>query len=131
MPEAPGLRWPALGGMILSAALAPLGSTMIAVALPAIGRDIGADDASLTQWLVASYLIASIALQSTGGKLGDRFGHRTALLAGLLLVGTGGLLGSAIADLRALALARVLMASGGAAIMPAAMALIRNNMAAD
>ena len=60
----------ALTGMLLAASLAPLGSTMIAVALPSIGRDVGADESALTQWLVSSYLIASIALQSPGGKIG-------------------------------------------------------------
>ena len=42
--------------MLLAASLAPLGSTMIAVALPSIGRDIGAEASDLTQWLVTSYL---------------------------------------------------------------------------
>lgn len=129
--EKPGLSWPALAGMMLAAALAPLGSTMIAVALPAVGKDLGASDADLTQWLVSSYLIASIALQSPGGKLGDRMGHRNTMLLGLLLVGTGSALGFAIADLHVLSLARVLMAAGGAAIVPAAMALVRNRMAPD
>lgn len=129
--ENASLRWPALTGMMLAAALAPLGSTMIAVALPAMAKDLGASDSALTQWLVSSYLIASIALQSPGGKLGDRVGHRNAMLLGLLLVGAGSALGFAIADLRALALARVLMAAGGAAIVPAAMALVRNRMAPE
>ena len=70
-----GLPPPALTGMLLAASLAPLGSTMIAVALPRIGHDIGASIADLTPWLVSSYLIASIALQSPGGKLGDLIGH--------------------------------------------------------
>lgn len=127
-PEKPGLSWPALAGMMLAAALAPLGSTMIAVALPAVGKDLGVGESELTQWLVASYLIASIALQSPGGKLGDRMGHRNGMGFGLLLVGIGSALGFAIADLRVLATARVLMAAGGAAIVPAAMALVRNRI---
>src|SRR5690349_17742333 len=106
--DKPDLPLPALVGMMLAAALAPLGSTMVAGALSAIGQDLGAGDAELTQWLVSSYLIASIALQSPGGKLGDRIGHRNAMLLGLALVGAGSTLGFAIADLRALAAARVL-----------------------
>src|SRR5918994_6359356 len=87
-----GLPLSALAGMMLAASLAPLGSTMIAVALPSIARDINADASDLTQWLVSSYLITSIALQSPGGRLGDLIGHGRALVAGLLLVATGGLL---------------------------------------
>ena len=70
--EEAGLPRSALTGMLLAASLAPLGSTMIAVALPSIGRDIGAEASDLTTWLVSTYLITSIVLQSPGGKLGRR-----------------------------------------------------------
>ena len=104
---------------------------MIAVALPSIGRDIGAEASSLTQWLVSSYLITSIALQSPGGKLGDLIGHGRALVVGLSLVATGGVLGLLVGDVHALGVARILMASGGAATVPATMAILRNQTAAD
>ncbi len=117
--------------MLLAASLAPLGSTMIAVALPSIGRDIGAEASDLTQWLVSSYLITSIALQSPGGKLGDLIGHGRALVVGLSLVATGGVLGLLVGDVHALGVARILMASGGAATVPATMAILRNQTAAD
>jgi MFS family permease len=104
---------------------------MIAVALPSIGRDIGADASTLTHWLVSSYLITSIALQSAGGKLGDVIGHSRALLAGLGLVTTGAVLGLAVGDVHALGVARILMASGGAATVPATMAILRNQTSAD
>ena len=126
-----GLPAAALVGMMLAASLAPLGSTMIAVALPDIGRDIGAEASDLTQWLVASYLVAGIALQSPGGKLGDLFGHVRALVVGLALVAAGSVLGSLVRDLYALGIARILMAAGGAAAVPATMAILRNQTAAD
>ncbi len=125
------LPWPLIAGMMLAAALAPLGSTMIAVALPAIGHDLDTVDADLTQWLVASYLIAGIALQSPGGKMGDLIGHRRALTAGLCIYAVGGALGLALATLPALVAARILMAAGGAAIVPAAMAIVRNHVPMD
>ena len=116
----------ALTGMMLAASLAPLGSTMIAVALPGIGRDIGAEPSELTQWLVSSYLITSIALQSPGGKLGDLIGHGRALVLGLSLVAAGGLLGILAGQVYTLGAARILMACGGAATVPATMAILRN-----
>jgi MFS family permease len=127
----PGLPLPALAGVLLAASLAPLGSTMIAVALPRIGQDIGAAAADLTQWLVASYLITSIALQSPGGKLGDRIGHGRALVLGLSLVAAGGLLGLFVGEMHLLGTARILMAAGGAATVPATMAILRNQTSAD
>src|SRR6187402_2075346 len=105
-----GLPNAALAGMLLAASLAPLGSTMIAVALPSIGRDIGAEASDLTTWLVSTYLITSIVLQSPGGKLGDLIGHGRALVVGLALVALGGVLGTLVGDVRALGAARILMA---------------------
>lgn len=116
----------ALAGMLLAASLAPLGSTMIAVALPSIGRGIGAEASDLTPWLVSSYLITSIALQSPGGKLGDLIGHGRALVVGLSLVAAGGVLGLLVGTVHLLGAARILMASGGAATVPATMAILRN-----
>jgi MFS family permease len=126
-----GLPLSALAGMMLAASLAPLGSTMIAVALPSIARDINADASDLTQWLVSSYLITSIALQSPGGRLGDLVGHGRALVAGLSLVATGGLLGLLVDEMYALGVARILMATGGAATVPATMAILRNQTAPE
>jgi MFS family permease len=126
-----GLPLSALAGMLLAASLAPLGSTMIAVALPSIGQEVGAGAADLTAWLVSSYLIASIALQSPGGKLGDLVGHGRALVVGLALVAMGSVLGLLGGALHTLGVARILMASGGAATVPATMAILRNQTATD
>ncbi|MQA29902.1 MAG: MFS transporter [Luteitalea sp.] len=126
-----GLPLSALAGMLLAASLAPLGSTMIAVALPSIGHDIGAETSTLTQWLVSSYLITSIALQSPGGKLGDLIGHARGIVVGLSLVAMGGVLGLLVNQVHALGVARILMASGGAATVPATLAILRNQTAPD
>ena len=80
---------------------------------------------------MSSYLITSIALQSPGGKLGDLIGHGRALVVGLSLVALGGVLGLLVGDVHALGAARILMASGGAATVPATMAILRNQTAAD
>jgi MFS family permease len=130
-PPEDGLPLLALAGMMIAASLAPLGSTMIAVALPSVGRDIGADAAVSTQWLVSSYLIASIALQSPGGKMGDLIGHGRALVLGLSLVAAGGVLGTIVGEIHLLGVARILMAAGGAATVPATMAILRNQTVAD
>jgi MFS family permease len=116
---------PAIAGMMLATSLAPLGSTMIAVALPRISLDTGTDVATLTPLLVTSYLITSIALQSPGGKLGDLIGHGRTLLAGLGLVAVGSVLGMLVPEPIALAAARILTAAGGAATVPATMGFRR------
>lgn len=115
-----------LTGMFLAAALSPLGSTMIAVALPSISRELGVPGGALTQWLVASYLIVGIAVMSPCGKLGDRIGHRRALTIGMLIYGAGSMPGLLLATLPSLAFARIAMAVGGAMAVPATMAMLRN-----
>lgn len=117
-------------GMFLAAALAPLGSTMIAVALPSISAELGVPGGALTQWLVSAYLIAGIAAMSPGGKLGDLIGHRRSLVTGMAIYGAGSLLGFLVATLPALALARIAMAVGGAMMAPATLALLRNSVPA-
>jgi len=113
-------------GMFLAAALAPLGSTMIAVALPSISSELGVPGPALTQWLVASYLIAGVAAMSPGGKLGDIIGHRRVLMLGMSVYAAGSLLGFLVATLPTLTVARIAMAVGGAMVTPATMALVRN-----
>jgi MFS family permease len=106
----------------------PLNSTMVAVALPEIARDVGRPPGTVAQAVVASYLVAAIVLQSPGGKLGDRLGYRRVLTLGQVLVALGAVLGTAAGSLGALAVARVLMAAGGAAIVPATVALVRTEL---
>lgn len=120
-----------LAALALASCLGPLGSTSIAVALPSIGRDFDADPGLLTQWLVASYLVTAIALQSPGGKLGDLWGHRRALSLGQLLFALGSIAGFLAPTAWALAGARILTAAGGAVIAPAAIALVRSRFPAE
>jgi MFS family permease len=106
----------------------PLNSTMIAVALPEIARDVGRPPGTVAQAVVASYLVAAIVLQSPGGNLGDRLGHRRVLAVGQGLVAAGAMLGLVAGPLGVLAVARVLMAAGGAVIVPATVALVRTEL---
>jgi len=113
-------------GMFLAAALSPLGSTMIAVALPSISGELGIPSGTLTQWLVSSYLIVGIACMSPFGKLGDVIGHQRSLVIGMTIYGVGSAAAYVFANLPSLALARISMAAGGAMTVPATMALLRN-----
>jgi len=110
---------------VLGAVLIPLNSTMIAVALPAIGETFNVSPGDLTLWLVTSYLLVNIILQSPAGKLGDMVGRRRAFEIGLSLFAIGVLIATLVPFLSAVAVSRVLMAAGGAMLLPNAMALLR------
>jgi MFS family permease len=63
--------------------LAPLNSTMLAVALPEIRDDFGVSLTAIA-WLVSSYLIAMAVAQPLGGRLGDQLGRSTMFRFGLV-----------------------------------------------
>jgi len=117
-----------LAGALMTASLMPLNSTMVAVAVPSISRTVGHGPAVVTQALVSTYLIAAIALQSPGGKLGDRLGHWRVLALGQAAVAAGATLGFLAPNLVTLAGARILMAVGGALAVPATLALLRTSL---
>jgi EmrB/QacA subfamily drug resistance transporter len=73
-----------LAAVALSAILAPLNSTMIAVALPGIVDDFNASVTSAT-WLVTAYLVVMASVQPLAGKIGDGMGRRKLILASLSL----------------------------------------------
>ena len=113
---------------LLSAALLPLNSTMISVALPDIALQFDRPTGTMTQILVGIYLIAAIVLQSPGGKLGDRFGHWRMFALGQAVTALGALLGFVAPTLGLLVASRVMIAAGGAVIVPATVALLRSEL---
>jgi MFS family permease len=129
--ERPGLAGVTIAGLLLAAAQAPLGSTMIAVALPSLSHALGRDLALVTSLLVTSYLIVNIVGQSPGGKLGDVIGHARTVRLGMALQAAGALVGLCASQLGLLVVSRCTMALGGALVMPATMALLRVHIAAE
>src|ERR1700755_3612677 len=61
-------------GLMLAAFLSALNQTIIATALPTIGRTFG--DFEALSWVVTGYLLTSTAVAPLYGKLADLFGRR-------------------------------------------------------
>jgi EmrB/QacA subfamily drug resistance transporter len=120
----------AVATVALAAMLAPLNSTMIAVALPGLMAEFGAGMAS-AGWLVTGYLIAMAALQPVAGKLGDRLGRRGMILGGVAAFGAASLGAATASGLSALVVFRVLQAAAGAVAFPNGAALIREVVPPD
>lgn len=114
-----------LAALLLASAQAPLGSTLVAVALPAIASGLGSDTVHATTLLVSSYLVITILFQGPGGRLSDAFGHERTLWTGIGLFGLGSLIGLVSPSVWLLAVARAIMAIGGALVVPSTMALLR------
>ena len=114
----------------LGALLAPLNSTMIAVALPDIVEDFDTTIGTVG-WLVTSYLLALAVVQPVAGKLGDRHGRRGFMVGGLAVFGLASL-GAALAPSLAFLIGfRVLQAVSGAVVFPNGAGLIRELVPAD
>lgn len=75
-------RWRALAVCITALAMTLLDVSTVNVALPSIGRSIGAGVAQL-QWIVSGYVLAFGMVPIIAGRLGDDRGRRTMLLIGI------------------------------------------------
>lgn len=115
-------------GLALAALLAPLNSTIIAVALPSIAGAFDSTAAVVTRWLVTGYLVVGIVAQSPAGKMADLFGYSRVLTLGRSLFAAGALLAAFSPSLPVLGAGRVLMALGGAFSIPTVFAQLRNSV---
>jgi MFS family permease len=103
-------------GMMLAMFLAALNQTIVATALPTIGRDFG--DFENLPWVVTAYLLTSTAVAPLYGKLSDIHGRRTTLMTGLGLFTAGSVLCALSPTMLMLSLGRALQGIGGGGIMP-------------
>jgi EmrB/QacA subfamily drug resistance transporter len=118
----PAGRW-TVAAAILSSGTVFVESTVVTVALPSVGRDLGLGLEGL-QWVMNSYLLTLSALMLLGGSLGDLFGHRRVLMVGLVGF-TAASVGAALAPSAALLLiVRLLQGAAGAILVPNTLALI-------
>jgi EmrB/QacA subfamily drug resistance transporter len=62
-------------------------NTLLIIALPTIGRDLGAGTTAL-QWITGAYALTFGGLLLTAGSVADRLGRRRVLLVGLAAFGT-------------------------------------------
>ena len=115
-------------GLGLAALLAPLNSTIIAVALPSIASEFQSTPAVVTRWAVMSYLMVSIVAQSPAGKLADLWGYSRVLTLGRAAFGIGALLAAVSPLLPVLGIGRIVMAIGGALAIPTVFAQLRNSV---
>jgi MFS family permease len=113
----------ALSGLSMGAALNPLNSSMIAVALVVLRSDFGLDVAAVT-WVVTSFYLASAAGQPVMGRLADRFGPRRMFMLGMALVAVTCALAPLAPNFALLCVARAVMALGTATAYPSAVVMV-------
>ncbi|MEV6014798.1 MULTISPECIES: MFS transporter [unclassified Streptomyces] len=128
-----GLRghpWFTLITVAVGVMMVALDGTIVAIANPAIAKDLGATFADV-QWITNAYFLALAVSLITAGKLGDRFGHRQTFLIGVTgFAAASGAIG--LSHTIALVVTfRVFQGLFGALLMPAALGLLRATFPAE
>ncbi|KIF74292.1 tetracenomycin C resistance and export protein [Streptomyces sp. 150FB] len=139
IPEPPakapskGLRghpWLTLFSVAIGVMMVALDGTIVAIANPAIQKDLGASFADV-QWITNGYFLSLAVALITAGKLGDRFGHRQTFLIGVTgFAAASGAIGLSH-SISLVVTFRVLQGLFGALLMPAALGLLRATFPAE
>lgn len=79
--------WLPLAALCLAFFVEMVDNTLLSIALPTIGRDLGAGTTAL-QWVAGAYALTFGGLLLTAGSIADRFGRRRVLLVGLVAFGS-------------------------------------------
>ncbi len=109
-------------GVLLPVFLGSLDSTILASALPSIGRDLG--DVHLLPWLITAYLIASTAVTPLYGKISDISGRRVTLMAAIVTYIAGSLICALAPNLLVLICGRVVHGIGGGGLTSMGMVVL-------
>lgn len=128
-PTERGRNW-TLAASILASSLAFIDGSVVNVALPAIGADLGGGATGL-QWVVNAYLLPLSALLLLGGAAGDRFGRKRLFLAGIALFALASMLCAFAPNLPLLLGGRALQGIGAAMLMPNSLALLGSAFSGD
>jgi EmrB/QacA subfamily drug resistance transporter len=102
--------------------LAALDQTIVAIALPTIGRQF--NDMSNLSWIVTAYLLSGTAVAPVFGTLSDIFGRRVMIVIALGIFVAGSALCALAPNMLTLILARFLQGIGGGGIIPVVQTII-------
>jgi EmrB/QacA subfamily drug resistance transporter len=120
MPER---RWWTLVAVCAGIFMLLLDISIVNVALPDFGRDLGASFSQL-QWVIDAYALSLAALLLICGSLGDLLGHRLTFLAGVVVFTLSSLLCGLSQSADFLIACRALQGVGGAAMFASSLALL-------
>ncbi len=122
-PPADPRRWWTLAAVCVATFMLLLDITIVNVALPDIGRELGAGFDDL-QWVIDAYALSLATFTLTSGSLADRFGRRLVFIGGLIVFTLASVLCGLSGSPLVLILARGLQGVGGAAMFATSLALL-------
>ena len=101
---------------MLGGFLSAVNQTIVATALPTIGRDFG--DFDNLSWVIIAYLLSSTVVAPLYGKLTDIHGRRAMMLTALGLFVAGSAAAAVAPNMALLIAGRALQGIGGGGIVP-------------
>jgi EmrB/QacA subfamily drug resistance transporter len=114
----------ALLATVAGSALVSLDASVVNVALPAMGKEFGANLSEL-QWVLTGYLLALASLILLAGSLADRYGRRKIFLVGTVWFAVASLVCGLASNVEILVIARILEGVGGALLTPGSLAILQ------
>ncbi|VVJ20189.1 Uncharacterised protein [Amycolatopsis camponoti] len=114
----------ALAAVCLGFVMITLDATIVNLALPAIGADLGEPSTAALQWIVDAYTVTLAAFLLTWGAAGDRWGSRRVFEVGVALFVVASVACALAGDAAWLITARAVQGAGAAALLPSSLALI-------
>ena len=125
-PQLPALDHAAIRsiviGIMLAMFLGALDQTIVATALPTIGRRFG--EVENLSWVVTAYLLTATASTPLYGKLSDIHGRRAMMLIAIGIFAVGSVACALAPSLAALVLARALQGLGGGGLLSLSQVII-------
>ena len=115
-------RW-VIFATVLGSGMAFLDATVVNIALPSIGKDLGMGLSGL-QWTVNAYTLTLSGFLLLGGSLGDRFGRKRLFLIGVVWFAAASLLCAVAPTGGLLIAARAIQGVGAALLAPGSLAII-------
>ena len=111
-----------MAGIMLAMFLSALEQTIVAPALPAIGKSLA--DIDNLSWVVTAYLLAATATTPLFGKLSDIYGRRAIMLVAIGIFIVASVVCAMAPTMWVLVLGRALQGIGGGGLLPIAQTII-------
>jgi len=112
-------KWLALALLAAAQFVVILDASIVNVALPSIGTDLGFSSDDLS-WVVNAYVLVFGGFLLLGGRIADLLGRRRMFVAGLILFAAASLAGGLAQSAGWLVAARAVQGLGAALLSPAA-----------
>lgn len=125
-----GHPWLTLLAVAFGVTMVGLDGTVVAIANPAIARDLHANLSGL-QWVTNGYLLALAVSLIIAGRLADRFGRKRVFLVGVVAFAAASVLVGLSSGIGMVILWRVVQGFAGALLQPASLAILRKAFPAE